>query len=144
MWAPSGVEWRDASRTPHSCGSRSLASCTWSWASAFATLKNPFSPLRMAYEGITGSPRSNMAGAGSGSSHGDAIAFVAVAVRPDGKLVVAWVDGRPVVRWFEHCDRYALLRAENPAAKPAQFLIDLAGKPEGRRFRRVLWITTPH
>ena len=32
----------------------------------------------------------------------------------DGKLVVAWLDNQPVVRWFEQCGRYALLRAQNP------------------------------
>ncbi len=62
----------------------------------------------------------------------------------DGKLVVAWVEGRPVVRWFQHCGRYALLRAENPTTAPTQILIDLEGRPEDRRFRKVLWINTPH
>ena len=38
----------------------------------------------------------------------------------DGKMVVAWVDGQPMVRWFQHCGRYAVLRAENPAPTPAR------------------------
>ena len=62
----------------------------------------------------------------------------------DGKLVVAWVQNQPSVRWFQHCGRYALLRAENPATEPTQILIDLDGRPEDRQFRRVVWINTPH
>lgn len=60
----------------------------------------------------------------------------------DGKLVVAWADGRPVVRWLALTGRYAILRAENPAA--ATSLIDLSSPAESRRLRRVLWISTPH
>jgi hypothetical protein len=62
----------------------------------------------------------------------------------DGKLVVAWVDGHPMVRWFQDCGRYAVLRAENPAANPAQALVDLEDRHRDVRFRRVLWINTPH
>jgi hypothetical protein len=62
----------------------------------------------------------------------------------DGKLVVVWVEDRPIVRWFRHCGRYALLRAENPATTPQQMLIDLENPAEMPRFRRVLWINTPH
>jgi hypothetical protein len=62
----------------------------------------------------------------------------------DGTIVVTWRDDQPLVRWFQHCGRYALLRAENPATEPAQFLVDLQGQPLDRRFRRVLWINTPH
>ena len=63
------------------------------------------------------------------------------------KLVVAWIDGsKPVVRWFQHCGRFALLRAENPAADPPSILVELDRR---RRigtvnFHRVLWISTPH
>jgi Peptidase S24-like len=59
------------------------------------------------------------------------------------KLVVAWVGGEPIVRWFQHCGRYALLRAENPAAADPSILVDLEGT-ERPRFHRVLWISTPH
>jgi hypothetical protein len=62
----------------------------------------------------------------------------------DGKMVVAWVDNHPVVRWFQHCGRYAVLRAENPNATPAQIPIDLDDRARAPRFRRVLWINTPH
>jgi len=62
----------------------------------------------------------------------------------DGKMVVAWIDNQPVVRWFQFCDKVALLRAENPAATPHQILMDLTGRPEDRKVRRVLWINTPH
>lgn len=62
------------------------------------------------------------------------------------RLVVARVgDGSspPIVRWFQHCGRYALLRAENPAAAEPSILVDLEGG-EPRTFHRVLWISTPH
>lgn len=59
------------------------------------------------------------------------------------KLVVAWVGGDPIVRWFQHCGRYALLRAENPAVAEPSILVDLEG-PDKPRFHRVLWISTPH
>lgn len=75
------------------------------------------------------------------------VSFSGTEERPedlDGKLVVAWVEGQAIIRWFQHCGRYALLRAENPAADPPQVLIDLEGPAGERRFRRVLWITTPH
>ena len=62
----------------------------------------------------------------------------------DGKLVVAWIDNLPVVRWFQQCGRYALLRAQNPSAAPQQVLVDLDDHKHKPRFRRVLWVNTPH
>jgi hypothetical protein len=62
----------------------------------------------------------------------------------DGALVVAWVDGEPLVRWFRRSGSYGLLRAENPEFTPSLQLLDLNGLPETRRVRRVLWISTPH
>jgi hypothetical protein len=62
----------------------------------------------------------------------------------EDKLVVAWVEDRPVVRWFQRSGRFGLLRASNEAADPPVLLVDLDGPPEGRRLRRVLWISTPH
>jgi hypothetical protein len=62
----------------------------------------------------------------------------------DGKLVVAWLDEQPVVRWFQHCDRFALLRAQNPSTVPQQVLVDLEDPRQRPRFRRVLWVNTPH
>jgi SOS-response transcriptional repressor LexA len=62
----------------------------------------------------------------------------------DGKLVVAWVDDRPIVRWFERSGQFALLRAENPAYQPGMNLLDLTVPPEQRRVCRILWIGTPH
>jgi phage repressor protein C with HTH and peptisase S24 domain len=62
----------------------------------------------------------------------------------DGKIVVVWIAGQPIVRWFQNCGRYALLRAENPTTDPQQMLIDLENTSEIPRFRRVLWINTPH
>ena len=62
----------------------------------------------------------------------------------DGHLVVAWVDGPPLVRWFVRSGRYGLLRAENPSHEPNTVLIDLTGPPEARKVRRVQWISTPH
>jgi phage repressor protein C with HTH and peptisase S24 domain len=62
----------------------------------------------------------------------------------DGKMVIAWLENEPVVRWFQYCGRYALLRAENPKTVPQQILVDLEDPRQGLRFRRVLWINTPH
>ncbi len=62
----------------------------------------------------------------------------------DGKLVVTWLDNQPVVRWFQHCGRFALLRAQNPSAVPQQVLVDLEDPKQTPRFRRVLGFNTPH
>jgi hypothetical protein len=62
----------------------------------------------------------------------------------EGKMVVAWLDQKPIVRWFQYCDRLALLRAENPSTVPNQLLVDLETRPEDCKIRRVLWINTPH
>jgi SOS-response transcriptional repressor LexA len=62
----------------------------------------------------------------------------------DGKLVVAWIDGRPLVRWLRLSGNYALLRAENPATEPGTLLIDLDTDTDARKVRRVLGISTPH
>ena len=78
---------------------------------------------------------------------GASVAFSAQEEGPDqlhNKLVVAWIEGQPTVRWFQHCGRYALLRAENPDTMPQQRLVDLEEKDHPPRFRRVLWINTPH
>jgi hypothetical protein len=78
---------------------------------------------------------------------GASVAFSAREEGPDqlhNKLVVAWIEGQPMVRWFHHCGRYALLRAENPDTMPKQLLVDLEEKDHPPRFRRVLSINTPH
>ena len=63
----------------------------------------------------------------------------------DGDLVVAPVNGRPIVRRLLLAGRIALLRAENPDAEPAVIPIDLdADAADELRFRRVLWSSTPH
>jgi len=66
---------------------------------------------------------------------------------PPRRSTTSWwwpgVGGEPIVRWFQHCGRYALLRAENPAAADPSILVDLEGA-EKPRFHRVLWISTPH
>lgn len=62
----------------------------------------------------------------------------------DGKMVVAWVDDVPLVRWFQDCGRYAVLRAENPMTTPVTILVDSEDQSRTARFRRVLWINTPH
>lgn len=61
-----------------------------------------------------------------------------------GSLVVAWIDGQPLVRWFEISGRYGMLRAENPTHEPGTVLLDLDAPPHERVVRRVLWISTPH
>ena len=60
----------------------------------------------------------------------------------DGKLVVALGEVPPIVRWFQDCGRYALLRAEKSDVAPV--LVDLEARSGSSRFRRVLWIDTPH
>ena len=62
----------------------------------------------------------------------------------DEKLVVAWIDGAACVRWFQHCGRFALLRAENPTAVPPTILIEVGRPEKSTLFHRVLWISTPH
>jgi hypothetical protein len=62
----------------------------------------------------------------------------------DGKMVVVWLEGQPTIRWFSHCGRYALLRAENPETTPQQQLIDFESASERTLLRRVLWIDTAH
>jgi phage repressor protein C with HTH and peptisase S24 domain len=62
----------------------------------------------------------------------------------DGKMVVTWVDGLPLVRWFQNCGRFALLRAENPNTVPQQVLVDLEDAKQRPRFRRVVGFNSPH
>ncbi|QEH32758.1 LexA repressor [Aquisphaera giovannonii] len=62
----------------------------------------------------------------------------------DGKIVVAWIDEQPIVRWFQDCGQYGLLRAENPDTTPRQQLVDLRPGADAPRIRRVFWIDTPH
>ncbi len=51
---------------------------------------------------------------------------------------------RPIVRWFQHCGRFALLRAENPTANPPSILVEFDRDRSMESFHRVLWISTPH
>lgn len=61
-----------------------------------------------------------------------------------GGLVVAWIDGEPIVRWFGVNGRFGWLRAENDTVEAGTRLIDLQGPSQERRVRRLLWISTPH
>ena len=78
-------------------------------------------------------------------------AYVAFADQDDpigdieGHLVVAWAEGRPVVRWFGRSGRYGVLRADNTTPDAASILLDLRD-PQAlaeHRIRRVLWISSP-
>jgi hypothetical protein len=62
----------------------------------------------------------------------------------DGKMVVTWVENQPLVRWFQNCGRFALLRAENPNTVPQQVLVDLEDSKQRPRFRRVVGFNSPH
>jgi hypothetical protein len=62
----------------------------------------------------------------------------------DGKMVVTWVESQPLVRWFQNCGRFALLRAENPSTVPQQVLVDLEDTKQRPRFRRVIGFNSPH
>jgi hypothetical protein len=77
-------------------------------------------------------------------------AFVAIAdaaeepAALEGKMVVARIGGRTLVRWFHRYGQYALLRAENSTFEPKTELIDLASQNADQVIRRVLWIGTSH
>jgi Peptidase S24-like len=80
-------------------------------------------------------------------SDGASVAYSAQEENPaqlHNKLVVVWHEGRPMVRWFQNCGRYALLKAQNPETVPQQILIDLEDHEHPPRFRRVLSFYTPH
>ncbi len=62
----------------------------------------------------------------------------------DGKMVVTWIENQPLVRWFQNCGRFALLRAENPQTVPQQVLVDLEDTKQRPRFRRVVGFNSPH
>lgn len=65
-----------------------------------------------------------------------------------GEMVVAArdQDDFPLVRWFEVCGRFAVLRAENSELEPSPIVVELVdeSRPRGWRLRRVLWVATPH
>ena len=61
-----------------------------------------------------------------------------------GSLVVAWIEERPVARWFEVSNRFGVLRAEDLEAEPNSILLELDEGPELPKIRRVVWISTPH
>jgi SOS-response transcriptional repressor LexA len=60
------------------------------------------------------------------------------------KLVVAMIEGKALVRWYQHCGTFGLLKAENPATNPPSILVELDRESELQTFHRVLWISTPH
>jgi hypothetical protein len=78
---------------------------------------------------------------------GASVAFSSVeedAHQLDNKMVVFWHENAPIVRWFQHCGRYAVLRAENPKTDPYQLLVDLEDGAEPARIRRVIRYNTTH
>ena len=75
------------------------------------------------------------------------VAFSEVAEEPtalDGKLVVVWLDTKPIVRWYQHAGTHAILVAQNLVTAPISILIPLNPASPSLRVRRVLWVTTPH
>jgi hypothetical protein len=75
------------------------------------------------------------------------VAYSDVPVEPDtleGKMVVARLGNRTLVRWFHGSGRYALLRAENSFQEPRTELVDLEASADELLIRRVLWIGTSH
>ncbi|WP_068419908.1 hypothetical protein [Planctomyces sp. SH-PL62] len=58
----------------------------------------------------------------------------------DGRMVVAWVDGVPMVRWFQDRGDHGLLRAEDVKKRAVRIPLKLDGKAEAAKVRRVLWI----
>jgi hypothetical protein len=62
------------------------------------------------------------------------------------KMVVATIDGKSIVRWFQHCGKFGLLKAENTSAVPPSILVEFEPGTDGeiQTLHRVLWISTPH
>jgi len=58
----------------------------------------------------------------------------------DGRMVVAWLDGEPVVRWFHDLGDHALLRAEHSDRRPLRVSLRGDGFTDSGRVRRVLWV----
>ncbi|HEV3164769.1 MAG TPA: hypothetical protein VGZ22_12140 [Isosphaeraceae bacterium] len=61
----------------------------------------------------------------------------------DGKLVVAWIEGRPIVRWLHRWGRFAVLRSQTESLSQVSELIDLDRLPTEGPIRRVLWVSIP-
>ena len=55
----------------------------------------------------------------------------------DGRMVVAWIEGEPVVRWFEDRGDHGVLRAQDAGVEPLRFTLEGSDAPS---VRRVLWI----
>lgn len=78
-------------------------------------------------------------------AEGARVAFSAVAEPVealDDQMVVAWIEGKPQVRWFRLSGTFGLLRAENQEFVPSIVLTDLSAS--ATKLRKVLWIGTPH
>lgn len=58
----------------------------------------------------------------------------------DGRMVVAWVDSKPMVRWFRALDKQGLLEAENAGAASPRIVVPLDDPTQSAKIRRVLWI----
>jgi len=58
----------------------------------------------------------------------------------DGRMVVAWIDSEPMVRWFRAHDRRGLLEAENSGAASPRIVVELDDPTRPSKIRRVLWI----
>jgi hypothetical protein len=75
------------------------------------------------------------------------VAYSDTADEPDeleGKMVVAHLGNRILVRWYHRSGNYAVLRAENPQFDPRTELVDLRNSGRDTNIRRVLWIGTAH
>ncbi|MDG3004406.1 S24 family peptidase [Paludisphaera mucosa] len=62
----------------------------------------------------------------------------------DGRMVVAWVDGVAMVRWFQDRGDHALLRAEDSGERAVRIELDADGKSPVVQVRRILWIEAVH
>jgi len=58
----------------------------------------------------------------------------------DGRMVVAWIDSEPMVRWFRAHERRGLLEAENAGAGSPRIVVELDDPAHPSKIRRVLWI----
>ena len=74
---------------------------------------------------------------------GSAVAYageVEPAAALDGRMVVAWIQSEPMVRWFRHQEGRGLLEAENAGAESPRIVIEFDDPARPVKIRRVLWI----
>jgi len=83
------------------------------------------------------------------AARGAFVAFAREAESPtalDGRMVVAWVDGQSMIRWFQDRGDHGLLRAQDSSRRIVRVPLSADGgasDSETVKVRRVLWIEAP-